>query len=49
METVTVPVLPPVGALALAGEIDYAHGAGGGVGAGGGGGGLLPACVTENV
>jgi uncharacterized membrane protein YgcG len=39
VETVTVPVLPPVGALALVGEIEYEHVVGGGEGAGGEGGG----------
>jgi hypothetical protein len=51
VETVTVPVLPPVGALALVGEIEYEHVAGGGEGGGGeggGGGSLLAACVTVN-
>lgn len=54
VETVTVPVLPPVGALAFVGEIEYEHVAGGGEGGGGeggagegdGGGSLLAACVT---
>ena len=49
VETVTVPVLPPVGALALVGEIEYEHAAGGEGGVGGGGGSLLAACVTVNV
>ena len=41
--TVTVPELPPVGALALVGEIEYAHVAGGDGGDGVGGGWLLAA------
>jgi hypothetical protein len=50
VETLTVPLLPPVGALALVGEIEYEHATGGGDGGGGlGGGVLLAACITVNV